>query len=295
MIIGALEAGGTKMVCAAGDELGNIKNRTVFPTGTPEDTIPQLISYFKEQKAEALGIGCFGPLNLDKQSKRYGMITSTPKVAWQDYPIVKVFEDALQVPVALDTDVNAAALGEATWGAGMDKEVVLYITIGTGVGVGVCIHKQLLHGLVHPEAGHILLSKREDDPYEGACPFHKNCMEGLVSGPAIEGRWGDKAENLSGNEYVWDMEADYIAQALANYILVYSPNRIILGGGVMHQSRLFPMIYDKVQKHLNGYIVHPMLEKHMEEYIVAPGLGDDAGVKGALKLAIDSMGSNTSL
>lgn len=287
MLIGALEAGGTKMVCAVGDEYGTIKERIVIPTKSPEDTMPSMISFFKQHKVEAMGIGCFGPLNLDKKSGQYGMITSTPKIAWQYYPIQKVFEDALHIPTALDTDVNAAALGEAAWGAGVGDEVVLYITIGTGVGVGVCIHNQLLHGLVHPEAGHILLSRRADDAYEGSCPFHKNCMEGFVSGPAILGRWGEKAENLFGKEEVWEMEADYIAQALANYILVYSPNRIILGGGVMHQSSLYPMIHERVKGYLNGYITHPVLEQGMETYIVPPGLGDDAGIKGALKLAID--------
>lgn len=289
MLIGALEAGGTKMVCAVGEESGAIKERIVIPTKTPEETMPSMISFFREHKVEAMGIGCFGPLDLDKNSEHYGMITSTPKVAWQYYPIQKAFQDSLHIPAALDTDVNAAALGEAAWGAGVGDEVVLYITIGTGVGVGVCINKQLLHGLVHPEAGHMLLSRRKDDNYESSCPFHKNCMEGLVSGPAILGRWGEKAENLVGEEAVWEMEADYIAQALANYILAYSPNRIILGGGVMHQSSLYPMIQEKVKKYLNGYIVHPVLEQSMNAYIVPPGLGDDAGIKGALKLAIDRL------
>ena len=288
MLIGALEAGGTKMVCAIGDECGNIMEKVIFPTKSPEETIPDMISFFQKHMVEALGIGCFGPLNLNRRSESYGMITSTPKLAWQNYSIRNAFQDALHIPVALDTDVNVAALGEATWGAGVGDEVVLYITIGTGVGVGVCIHNQLLHGLIHPEAGHILLTKREDDTFKGVCPFHKNCMEGLVSGPAIKGRWGKRAEELADEEFVWEMEADYIAQAVANYVLVYSPNRIILGGGVMHQKGLLPMIHEKVNTYLNGYIVHPILEQRISEYIVLPGLGDDAGIKGALKLAIDS-------
>lgn len=289
MRIGALEAGGTKMVCAIGDENGALLKRIVLPTKTPENTIPDIISFFQQEEIEALGIGCFGPLNLDKQSREYGTITSTPKIAWQQYPIADTFSKALNVPIALDTDVNAAALGEAAWGAAKGDQVVLYITIGTGVGVGVCIENKLLHGLVHPEAGHILLNKRKDDPYEGSCPFHKNCMEGLASGPAIEGRWGDKAENLSDNEYVWEMEADYIASAIANFVLLYSPNRIILGGGVMHQVRLYPMIREKVKQYLNGYITHRLLQEEMDAYIIPPVLGDDAGIKGALKLAIDSL------
>lgn len=289
MVIGALEAGGTKMVCAIGNEYGEIKKRVVIPTAAPEDTIPELLSFFNENKIEALGIGCFGPLNLDKSSKKYGMISSTPKKTWRNYPIKDVFAEALNVPVVLDTDVNAAALGEAVWGAGEKDSVILYITIGTGVGVGVCLNGKLLHGLVHPEAGHILLMRKETDSYEGSCPFHKNCMEGLVSGPAMEGRWGTKAELLADRKEVWELEADYIGQALADFVLTYSPNRIILGGGVMHQEQLYPMIRRKTKEYLNGYIVHPMLEERLDAYIVAPALGDHAGIKGALKLAIEEL------
>lgn len=288
MVIGALEAGGTKMVCAVGDEYGNIAKRTVIPTEKPDMTMPKMIEFFKQEAVQALGIGCFGPLNLDKKSANYGTITSTPKVAWRQYPIVDTFVEALHIPVFLDTDVNVAALGEATWGAGIGDEVVLYITIGTGVGAGICINGNLLHGLVHPEAGHILLARRQDDSFEGTCPYHRDCMEGLVSGPAIKGRWGQSAEKLADNSQVWEMEADYIAQALTNYILVYSPNRIILGGGVMHQLSLFPLIREKVKEYLNGYVVHPALEHDIDQYIVPPLLKDNAGIKGALQLAIAS-------
>lgn len=291
MVIGALEAGGTKMVCAVGDEYGNIAKRTVFPTEKPDITMPKMIAFFKQEAVQALGIGCFGPLNLNKNSANYGTITSTPKIAWRQYPIVDTFVKALHIPVILDTDVNAAALGEATWGAGIGDDVVLYITIGTGVGAGICIGGKLLHGLVHPEAGHILLARRQDDSFEGTCPYHRDCLEGLASGPAIKGRWGESAEKLSDNSQVWDMEADYIAQALTNYILVYSPNRIILGGGVMHQLSLFPLIREKVKEYLNGYVVHPMLEHDIDQYIVPPLLKDNAGIKGALQLAIASMKS----
>lgn len=288
MVIGALEAGGTKMVCAVGDEYGNIAKRTVFPTDKPDITMPEMIGFFKQEAVQALGIGCFGPLDLDKNSANYGTITSTPKTAWRQFPIVDTFVKALHIPVVLDTDVNVAALGEATWGAGVGDDTVLYITIGTGVGAGICIGGKLLHGLVHPEAGHILLARRQDDSFEGTCPYHQNCLEGLVSGPAIKGRWGESAEKLSDNSQVWEMEADYIAQALTNYILVCSPNRIILGGGVMHQLSLFPLIREKVKVYLNGYVVHPMLEHDIDQYIVPPLLKDNAGIKGALQLAIAS-------
>lgn len=284
MIIGGLEAGGTKMVCAIGDENGTIKDRISIPTQTPEVTMPQLIDYFKKANVETLGIGCFGPLDLDKSSSTYGYITKTPKLAWADYNIVGAFQDALNVPVGFDTDVNGAALGEYVWGASKGCESSIYITIGTGVGVGVCINGKLLHGLVHPEGGHILLSKHPDDTYKGRCPFHENCIEGLAAGPAIEERWGKKAIELSNKAEVWELESYYIAQAIVNYIVVLSPNKIILWGGVMHQEHLFPMVRKKVIELLHGYVHHKAILEDIEHYIVPPALGDDPGIKGAVYL-----------
>jgi len=284
MKIGALEAGGTKMVCAIGDEEGRISKRAVFPTQTPDITMPALIGFFADEGIEALGIGCFGPIDPNKNSRFYGYITSTPKLAWKNYNIVKTFYDALNIPIGFDTDVNAAALGEAAWGALADCEVGMYITIGTGIGAGICIHGRPLHGLMHPEAGHILLRKLENDHYEGNCPYHSNCFEGLAAGPAIEGRWGKKAYDLKDVPEVWDMEAHYIAQALADYIFCYSPNRIVLGGGVMHQDQLFPLIREKVLEYLGGYISSDLINKNIDKYIVPTGLGDDSGIKGALRL-----------
>lgn len=284
MIIGALEAGGTKMVCAIGDEKGDIIERTQIPTGTPDNTVPLLIEFYKDKGIKALGIGCFGPIDPDRKSKTYGYITSTPKLAWRNYNIVKIFYDALQVPIGFDTDVNAAALGETAWGALYDSPVGLYITIGTGIGVGVCIEGKPLHGLMHPEAGHIILSQHANDNYEGICPYHSNCFEGLASGPALEGRFGKKAYELKNESEAWELEAYYIAQALANYILCYSPNRIVLGGGVMHQEQLFPIIRTKVKEYLNGYINSKLILDDIDTYIVPPSLGDDAGIKGALRL-----------
>lgn len=284
MIIGGLEAGGTKMVCAIGDENGTIKDRISIPTQTPEVTMPQLIDYFKKANVETLGIGCFGPLDLDKSSSTYGYITKTPKLAWADYNIVGAFQDALNVPVGFDTDVNGAALGEYVWGASKGCESSIYITIGTGVGVGVCINGKLLHGLVHLEGGHILLSKHPDDTYKGRCPFHENCIEGLAAGPAIEERWGKKAIELSNKAEVWELESYYIAQAIVNYIVVLSPNKIILWGGVMHQEHLFPMVRKKVIELLHGYVHHKAILEDIEHYIVPPALGDDPGIKGAVYL-----------
>ncbi len=284
MRLGALEAGGTKMVCAIGDENGNIFEQVSIPTTTPEETMPKLISYFKDKEIEALGIGCFGPIDLDPRSKTYGYITSTPKLAWADYNIVGAFKEALGCPVGFDTDVNGSVLGEVTFGQAKDKNCVIYITIGTGIGAGIYIEGKLLHGMLHPEAGHVLMHRRNDDSYEGKCPYHKTCFEGLAAGPAIEERWGSKAFELKDRDEVWDLEAYYIAQALSNYILTLSPQMIILGGGVMHQEQLFPLIHKYVAEMLNGYIKTEELE-NIESYIVPASLNDDQGIMGCLELA----------
>lgn len=284
MILGGLEAGGTKMVCAIGNEQGEIFKKISLPTETPEITMPKMIEFFQSEHIEALGVGCFGPIDLDKKSKTYGFITSTPKLAWANFNIIGAFQDALHVPVGFDTDVNVACLGEVIWGASKDCEVALYITIGTGVGVGVYVNGKPLHGLVHPEGGHILLAKHPDDTYKGRCPYHANCIEGLAAGPAIEERWGKKAIELADRPEVWELEADYIAQALVNYIVTLSPNKIVLWGGVMHQEQLFSMIRENVVQKLNGYVHHKAILEDIEHYIVPPALGDEPGIKGALYL-----------
>ena len=283
MRLGALEAGGTKMVCAIGDESGKIYEQVSIPTETPEITMPRLISYFEERKIEALGIGCFGPIDPDKKSETYGYITSTPKLAWADYNIVGTMEKSLMIPVGFDTDVNGSVLGEVTFGQAKGKKCVVYVTIGTGVGAGIYIEGKLLHGMLHPEAGHILLTQRQDDTYEGTCPYHKTCLEGLAAGPAIEERWGKRAADLKDDERVWDLEAYYIAQALVDYILILSPQMIILGGGVMHQEQLFPKIRSYVKKMMNGYIKTKEMAD-LDHYIVPASLHDDQGIMGALEL-----------
>ena len=283
MRLGALEAGGTKMVCAIGDESGKIYEQVSIPTERPEITMPRLISYFEERKIEALGIGCFGPIDPDKKSETYGYITSTPKLAWADYNIVGTMEKSLMIPVGFDTDVNGSVLGEVTFGQAKGKKCVVYVTIGTGVGAGIYIEGKLLHGMLHPEAGHILLTQRQDDTYEGTCPYHKTCLEGLAAGPAIEARWGRKAVELKDDARVWDLEAYYIAQAIVNYILILSPQMIILGGGVMHQEQLFPKIRSYVKKMMNGYIKTKEMAD-LDHYIVPASLHDDQGIMGALEL-----------
>ncbi len=290
MLIGGIEAGGTKMVCAVGDENGVVKDRVSFPTRQPKETFEDIIGYYKNWDIKALGIGCFGPLDLDKKSATYGYITKTPKAGWENCDIVGAFKEALGVPVGFDTDVNGAVLGEVTWGAAKGMDSAIYITIGTGVGVGVYANGGLLHGLIHPEGGHMLLAKHPKDTYKGKCPFHENCVEGLASGPAIEARWGKKGIELADRDEVWELEAFYIGQAIANYVLAYSPQKIILWGGVMHQEKLFDMVRREAKNMLNGYIPHDMILNSMEEYIVPPALGEDPGIMGAIKLGLDALG-----
>ncbi len=272
------------MVCAIGNERGEVQERVSIPTVSPEETMPRMLAFFREHPIEALGIGCFGPINPVKGTKTYGYITSTPKLAWQNYDIVGAFEKALGCPVGFDTDVNVSVLGEITFGAARGLDSCIYITVGTGVGVGVYVNGGLLHGMMHPEAGHILLQRHPSDTYGGKCPFHGNCLEGLASGPAIEERWGAKGTKLAGRRKVWELEAFYIAQACVNYTFVYAPRRIILGGGVMHQEQLFPMIRSQFRELLAGYVRTPELEDP-ESYIVPCSLKDNQGIMGCLQLA----------
>lgn len=284
-LYGTLEAGGTKMVCAIVDSLGNVTHRVSIPTETPDITMPRMIEFFREHPIRALGIGCFGPIDLNRKSATYGYITTTPKLAWQNYDIVGEFHRALNVPIGFDTDVNAAALGEATFGCTQDVQNSLYITIGTGVGVGVIANGKPYHGMMHPEGGHILLTRHPSDPMDrGICPYHPNCMEGLASGPSLEKRWGMKGALLADRPEVWELEAHYIGQAITDYIMLLSPQRIVLGGGVMKQPQLLPLVHSEVEKIVNHYVSLPALK----EFIVAPSLNDNQGVLGCLKLAMDA-------
>ena len=285
MTYGALEAGGTKMVCAIGDQNGQILEQVSIPTRYPEETVPEIIDYFRKKEIAALGIACFGPLDLNLRSATYGYITTTPKPGWANYDIVGAFQKALQIPIGLDTDVNGSLLGEVTYGSSKGLENVVYITVGTGIGGGVMSGGKLLHGMLHPELGHMLLHPHPSDSYPGKCPFHRHCLEGLASGPAIEERWGAKGKDLAGRDEVWELEAYYIGQAIVNLILTLSPERIILGGGVMHQLQLFDLIRAEVKKQLNDYIVTPLLQ-NMEHYIVPASLHDDQGIMGCIKLAL---------
>lgn len=289
MIIGAVEAGGTKFVCGIGNEEGVIHDRVNFPTEQPEKTLAQVIDYFKDKQVEAIGVGSFGPINIDLASPQYGYVTTTPKPGWGNYPFLPELKKVFDVPFGWDTDVNAAALGEATWGAAKGLDSCLYYTIGTGVGVGVYAEGKLVHGLVHPEGGHVLIRRHPEDTFEGLCPYHGDCLEGMAAGPALEGRWKVKGSELSPDHPAWAMEAFYIGQAIAGAILLLSPKKIILGGGVMHQKQLFPLIHEEVKKNLNGYISAQALLEGIADYIVPPGLGDNAGLTGSLALGLRAL------
>ena len=291
MRIGALEAGGTKMVCAVGNEFGEIEERASIPTRTPAETMPEILDFFRGKGLEAMGIASFGPVDPDRNSKTFGYITTTPKLAWQNYDLRGAFVREFGIPTGFDTDVNGSCLGEATWGASKDVDSSIYITIGTGVGVGVMIEGRLLHGMLHCEGGHVLLTRHPEDSFSGKCPFHSNCLEGLAAGPAIEARWGKKAYELTDRPEVWEVEAYYIGQALVDYILTLSPKRIILGGGVMHQEQLLPLVRREVARQLNGYLKTKELDD-LEHYIVKPALNDNQGVMGCLRLAVMELERN---
>lgn len=283
MRIGALEAGGTKMVCAVGDETGAVLERIQIPTTQPEETIGAMVEWFRQREIEALGIGCFGPIDLRRGSKTYGYITTTPKPGWAWCNMVGAFEQALGIPVGFDTDVNASVLGEVTYGQARGLDTVLYITVGTGIGLGIYINGMLHHGILHPEGGHVLLSIHPEDHWKCRCPYHPNCLEGLACGPAIEERWGKSAAQLADRPEVWEMEANYLAQALVDYICILSPQKIILGGGVMKQRQLFPLIRSEVARLMNDYLAAEELH-HLDTYIVSESLNGDQGILGCLEL-----------
>ena len=283
MIYGALEAGGTKMVLAVADDDLRILDRISIPTGRPEDTVPRIADYFRQQHIDALGVGSFGPLDLNPQSPTYGYITKTPKAGWRDYPLLPTLLNALRVPGMLDTDVNAAALWEAERGAARGARNCVYVTVGTGIGAGVYCEGNLVHGLMHPEWGHMLAVPHPDDPMpRGVCPYHDGCLEGLASGPSMEKRWGRPAWDLPAEHPAWQIEAYYLAQLCVTALMTVSPEKIMLGGGVMHQAQLFPLIRKETVRLLNGYL--PCVTDG-EDLIRPPAGWPDSGLMGSLLLA----------
>jgi fructokinase len=287
-LYGAIEAGGTKFVCAVGTGPADLRAQARFPTKDPQETLGHCIEFFRSQPPiDALGVGCFGPLELRRDAEHYGHVTTTPKPGWGNADIVGPLQRALLVPVGFDTDVNAAVLGEARWGAAKNLATAIYITVGTGIGGGALLGGQLAHGLVHPEMGHLLVPRELDDlAFAGACPFHGGrCWEGLASGPALQHRWGQPAETLPADHRAWDLEARYIASALTSLVFVLSPERVILGGGVMQVTALFPLIRKHLIRSLAGYVQHGLLNEGIAQYVVPPLLGTQSGIAGALALA----------
>ena len=286
-----LEAGGTKFNCVVGAGPDDIRAETRIPTTTPEATVREALEFFRAQRATlgpltAAGVASFGPVDLDPASATYGFITSTPKPGWAHTDIVGPVRQALVVPVQFDTDVNAAALGEGRWGAAQGLDHFIYLTVGTGIGGGGLVGGAMLHGLVHPEMGHVRIPHdRTADPYEGHCPFHGDCLEGLACGPAMNARWGRPAEELPDDHPAWALEARYLALALNDFVCTLSPRRIILGGGVMERLSLFPRIHRELQSLLNGYVQAPQITTHIDRYVVPPAFGPRAGLIGALALA----------
>jgi len=294
--VGAIEAGGSKFVCAVGSGPGDrMLARASFPTGErPAELLAMVVGWLKEQEArhgrlQALGVASFGPVDLHPGSPTYGFITSTPKPGWQNTDVLGPLRAAFNVSIGFDTDVNGAALGEHTWGSARGLSDFVYITIGTGIGAGAMVGGELLHGLVHPEMGHMLLPREPGDDFPGVCPYHGACWEGLCSGPAIHSRTGTPAEELPPDHLAWSLTARYVAKAIANLTCVLSPQRVILGGSVpkggrLGGDRLLRRIREQLQAVLNGYITAPALDAEIDRYLVPPLLGDDAGVCGAMAL-----------
>jgi fructokinase len=291
-LFAGIEAGGTKFVCMLATGPEDIRAEVRFPTTTPAETLARCNEFFKVQAQKlgmpirSVGIACFGPIDVHPDSPTWGYVTSTPKQGWANTDVAGPIQKALGVPVAFDHDVVVAGVGEGTWGAAQGLSDFIYITIGTGIGGGVIVRGKPVHGLVHPEIGHLIMPRdARRDPFEGNCPYHGGCLEGLAAGPAMEARWGQPAYNLPADHPAWELEADYIAIALHDLVCTLSPQRIILGGGVMEQLQLFPMIRSRVVKSLNNYIQSDSILKNIDQYIVPPGLGNRAGALGCIAIA----------
>ncbi|MEI6291189.1 MAG: ROK family protein [Chloroflexota bacterium] len=290
-LYGGIEGGGTKFICAVGTGPEDIRAEIRIPTTVPGETLGKAIKFFQDQekihgRLSAIGFATFGPIDPDPSSKKYGHVLLTPKAGWSNTDVVSPFTESLNLPVGFDTDVNGAALAESQWGAGKGCDPVLYMTVGTGIGGGALVNGKLMHGLLHPEMGHIRIPHdMKSDPFSGSCPIHGDCFEGLASGPAIEQRWHEKAEVMGSDHPAWELESTYLALAVVNFILSISPQKIIIGGGVAQQSQILPMVRKKVIKNLNGYVQSIQVLENIDQYIVNPGLEGRSGVLGAIALA----------
>lgn len=294
-VYGGIETGGTSVGCMIAGGPDDIIAETRFTTTTPAETIENILSFLKYHSAASpvtgVGIGAFGPVDLDRRSPTYGFITSTPKPGWSQVDLCGPIEQGLQVPVSLDTDVNAAALGEYLWGL-EDGETappdpLLYLTVGTGIGLGVVMDGAPLHGLLHPEAGHMRIPHdHELDPFAGSCPFHGDCWEGLASGYALEKRWGQRPETLPDDHPAWALEARYLGLGIANLVYCLSPRRVVIGGGVIRRPGLMEQVRRETQNAIGDYLKSDMVAERIDELIVSPRLGDRSGLLGAVALAM---------
>jgi len=291
MLVGGIEAGGTKFICGVAQDPPKILSQAEIPTTSPEETLARVIAFFQRAqlghgKLSALGIASFGPLDLVPGSPTYGFITHTPKTGWSMTDLVGIMGGFFDLPVGFDTDVNGAALAEHLWGAAKELDTFVYLTVGTGIGGGGMAGGHLLHGLVHPEMGHLRIPHDwQKDPFTGICPYHRDCLEGLASGPALEKRWGVSGAELPADHPAWLLEAEYLSFGLVNIICALSPQRVILGGGVMQQNHLFPMIRKRVKALLNDYVQNRAILERIDSFIVPPALGSQAGILGAIALA----------
>ncbi|MET0696232.1 MAG: ROK family protein [Acidimicrobiia bacterium] len=276
---GAVEMGGTRTSCAAGSSPEDLSRKVTFPTTGPTETLERVVEFLREQPPVAIGIAAFGPLGLVG-----GRIGVTPKDGWSGTDLVGPVKNAIDVPIGLDTDVNGAALGESRWGAARGLGTFVYVTVGTGIGGGALVDGEPIHGLGHPEMGHIWVRRHPDDDYPGICRLHGDCLEGLASGPAIEGRSGIRGEALSGSDLAKaaDFEAFYLAQMIRNLVYILAPERVIVGGGASRLPGLIDRVNQSLIDELSGY---PGLAEHESGFVVSPGLGDMSGLAGALVLA----------
>ncbi len=293
-LYGGVETGGTWVVCAVGSGPDEIVREEQFRTSDPEQTLERIVGFFAGgPRVEAIGVGSFGPVDLHPGSPRWGSVTTTPKPGWQQVSVAPVIRDRLGVPVAFDNDVTAAAVGEHRWGAGQGVDALCYLTIGTGIGAGLLIAGRPWHGLVHPEVGHMRIPRERDpEPFAGTCPAHGDCWEGLASGPAMAKRWQTAPEELPDAHPAWEIEADYLALGILSIVMVASPERVIVGGGVMERRPLLGMVRRRLRELVGGYLDTPLLGDEIESYVVSPALGDRAGVLGAIALAHDAFGAS---
>lgn len=291
-LLGGIEAGGTKFVCAVGTGPDDVRAEARIPTTTPDETLARVLAFFREQARgtplAALGLATFGPVDLDPRSPTFGFITSTPKPGWVHTDLAGSLGRGLGLPVAVDTDVNGAALAEHRWGTLRGCDPAVYVTVGTGVGGGAVVNGKTVHGAVHPEMGHLRVPHdRARDPFPGVCAYHGDCLEGLASAPAMRSRWSVDPETLSADHPGWELEASYLALGLASVVAVLSPQRIVLGGGLMRAPGLLPRVRERLVALIGGYLRSPSLDD-IEGYVAASSLGERAGVLGAIALAQDA-------